>query len=77
MSTKEARDEVLILDDLQKLSRSPGFIHAIAYFCWRDNLIRYSGEQVTEKDIEHQYSHDKLLRTEISTLVGPDGKRGN
>jgi len=67
---KEARDEAAIFEDLQRLCCSPGFIHVIAYFCWRDNLIRFSGEQVTEKDVQHQYSHERLLRTEISTLVG-------
>ena len=47
-----------------------GYIHAIAYFCWRDNLIRYAGPQVIAKDLEHQHSHDKLIRTEISALIG-------
>ena len=70
ISPKEARDETEIFEELQRLCCSPGFIHAVAYFCWRDNLIRFSGEQVTENDVQHQYSHDKLLRTEISTLVG-------
>ncbi len=70
ISPKEARDETEIFEELQRLCCSPGFIHAIAYFCWRDNLIRFSGEHVTEDDVQHQYSHEKLLRTEISTLVG-------
>jgi hypothetical protein len=67
---KEARNESEIFDDLQKLCRSPGYIHAIAYFCWRDNVIRFSGDQVTEGDVQHQYSHEKLIRSEISTLIG-------
>jgi|GEM_PF-180248 len=70
ISPKEARTEAEIFADMQALCCSPGFIHAIAYFCWRDNLIRFSGEQITEDDVRHQYSHEKLLRTEISTLVG-------
>jgi hypothetical protein len=65
-----ARLEVEVFADLQSLCASPGYVHTIAYFCWRDNLIRYSGSQVTERDLEHQHSHDKLLRTEISTLIG-------
>jgi hypothetical protein len=65
-----ARSEVQVFGDLQALCISPGYIHGIAYFCWRDNLIRYSGAQVIEKDLEHQHSHERLLRTEISTLIG-------
>ena len=65
-----ARAEIEIFADLQALCTSRGYIHAIAYFCWRDNLIRYSGAQVVAKDLEHQKSDDRLLRTEISTLIG-------
>ena len=70
ISPNEARNENEIFDELQMLCISPGFIHAIAYFCWRDNLIRFSGDQITENDVQHQYSHERLLRTEISTLLG-------
>jgi hypothetical protein len=70
ISPNEARDEGAIFIDLQRLCCSRGFIHAIAYFCWRDNIIRFSGDQVTQDDVQHQYSHEKLLRTEISTLIG-------
>ncbi len=70
ISPKEARDELEIFNDLQNLCCSSGYIHAVAYFCWRDNIIRFSGDRVTEKDVESQYSHEKLLRSEISTLIG-------
>lgn len=70
ITSKEVRAEIEIFNDLQTLCCSPGYIHAIAYFCWRDNHIQFSGDQVTEDDIAHQYSHEKLLRTEISTLIG-------
>lgn len=66
----EMRPEADVFSDLQSLCTSPGYIHAIAYFCWRDNLIRYSGEQIAAKDLVHQHSNDRLLRTEISTLIG-------
>ena len=65
-----ARSETDVFIALQALCTSPGYIHAIAYFCWRDNLIRYSGPQVLAKDLQHQHSPDRLLRTEISTLIG-------
>lgn len=64
------RTEAEIFADLQTLCCSPGFIHAIAYFCWRDNYIKSSGKQLTADDVRRQYSHDRLARTEISTLVG-------
>ncbi|ESX63139.1 preprotein translocase [Mesorhizobium sp. LSHC422A00] len=70
ITPKDARDEAEIFKELQKLCCSSGYIHAIAYFCWRDNIIRFGGDQVTEKDVEHQYSHEKLLTSEISTLIG-------
>ena len=70
-----ARAEQDIFNELSKLCVSDGYIHAIAYFCWRDNLIRFSGENITEDDVQHQYSHDRLLRTEISTLIGLMVKR--
>lgn len=38
---KEARAESELFEELQKLCFSPGYIHAIAYFCWRDNLVRF------------------------------------
>jgi len=70
MSPKEARDEIDIFNELQQLCNSPGYIHAIAYFCWRDNLIRFSGDKITEDDLQHTYAPDKLIRSEISTLIG-------
>lgn len=70
LNPKNARSEEQIFADLTVLCQSPGYVHAVAYFCFRDNLIMYSGDKVTEADTQHQYSHDKLLRTEISTLIG-------
>jgi hypothetical protein len=68
--TSGLRPEAEIFEDLRGLCTSSGYIHAIAYFSWRDNLIRFSGRKVVAKDLEHQHSHDKLVRTEISTLIG-------
>jgi hypothetical protein len=69
-SAADARPEAEIFAELSSLCTAPGYIHAIAYFSWRDNLIRYEGPKVVAKDIAHQHSHDKLIRTEISTLIG-------
>lgn len=63
------RSEQEIFDDLAKLCSSPGYVHAIAYLCFRDNMIRYSGEMKPE-DMQHLFSMTRLIRTETSTLIG-------
>jgi len=63
------RSEQAIFDELAKLCSSPGYIHAIAYLCFRDNMIRYSGEMKPE-DMRHMFSKNRLIRTETSTLIG-------
>lgn len=63
------RSEQVIFDDLAKLCSSPGYVHAIAYLCFRDTMIGYSGELKPE-DMQHLFSKTRLIRTEISTLIG-------
>lgn len=63
------RSEAAVLHDIALLCSSPGYIHAIAYLCWRDNLIRYS-EDVAADDLQSHYGRPNLIRTEISTLIG-------
>lgn len=63
------RSEQDVFQDLEALCRSPGYAHAIGYFCLRDNVIGYTGT-LTAEDMEHQFSLSRLIRTEISTLLG-------
>ncbi|MFN3738987.1 SEC-C metal-binding domain-containing protein [Hydrogenophaga sp.] len=63
------RSEQEIFDELASLCASPGYAHAIAYLCSRDNVIRYSGE-MTAEDMQHLFSKSRLIRTETSTLIG-------
>lgn len=63
------RTEAEVFADLSELCISPGYIHAIAYFCFRDNTIRY-GDIMTPEDVLEQFGMDRLVRTEISTLIG-------
>jgi SEC-C motif/Nuclease-related domain len=63
------REEAVIFADLAVLCASPGFAHAIAYFCCRDNLIRYQSE-VTTGDLARVRTGNELIRTELSTLIG-------
>ncbi|GAA0310219.1 SEC-C metal-binding domain-containing protein [Psychrobacter aestuarii] len=63
------RDEAEVFSDLESLCHSNGYLHTIAYFCFRDNTVR-CGEEIQKEDFLEQYSTDRLLRTEISTLIG-------
>jgi hypothetical protein len=63
------RPEQAIFDDLASLCVSPGYIHAIAHFCFRDHIVRFSGE-LRGEDYSKLYSFDRLIRTEVSTLIG-------
>lgn len=63
------RSEQDIFDELAGLCTSPGYVHAIAYFCYRDDLVRFVGE-MTAKDMMPMFSPDRLIRTEICTLIG-------
>ena len=63
------RDENQIFTELTELCGSVGYAHAIAHICFRDNVIRYVDE-MTPDDILPQFSMERLVRTEISTLIG-------
>lgn len=65
----EARPEAEVFSDLADLCRSPGFVHAIAYFDFRDNLIRF-GDQLDAEAMESQHAAERLVRTEIATMIG-------
>ncbi len=66
---KPMRSEQAIFDELARLCVSPGYVHAIAYLCFRDNMIPYSGEMKAE-DMQHLFSRSRLIRTETSTIIG-------
>jgi hypothetical protein len=63
------RSEKEVFADLAALCISPGYIHALAFLAFRDNYIRYTGELKSE-DMMHLFSPQRLLRTEMATLVG-------
>jgi hypothetical protein len=63
------REEQDIFDELATLCTSPGYVHAIAYLCFRDNIVRYQGE-MTAKDMQNLFSPERLVRTEMSMLIG-------
>ncbi len=65
----EHRDESEIFSQLEDLCTSPGYLHAIAYFCFRDNTVGYA-EQIKVENLLKQYAPERLVRPEISTLIG-------
>lgn len=67
------RPEQQIFEELADLCISPGFIHVIAHFCFRDHVVGYKGELKGE-DYARLFSHSRLIRTEISTLIGLMGR---
>ncbi|MCY4390116.1 MAG: SEC-C metal-binding domain-containing protein [Desulfurellaceae bacterium] len=65
------RKEQEIFDDLAKLCVSPGYVHAIACLCFRDNMVFYDKKEgMTADDMRPLFSSERLIRTEISTLIG-------
>jgi hypothetical protein len=63
------RSEQEIFDELEDICKSPGYAHVIAVLCFRDNFVGYS-EELTTKHLEKMFSPDRLIRTELSTLIG-------
>lgn len=69
MPANTMRTEREVFADLAKICCRPGYVHAIACFCFRDNVILYT-EDMKEADISKMFSSSHLLRTEINTLLG-------
>lgn len=69
LQAQTPRTEAEIISDIAALCVSPGFIHAIAFVCARDYMVGY-GAELTGEHLLPLYSHDRLIRTEISTLIG-------
>jgi hypothetical protein len=63
------RNEDAIFRELTGICTSPGYVHALAFLCFRDSVIRYSDEMRAE-DMGNLFSMERLIRTERSTLLG-------
>ena len=63
------RSEQTIFDELAVLCVSPGFLHAIAYLCWRDVVVRL-GKELVADDLSQTPTPSGLIRTEVTTLIG-------
>ena len=63
------RTEQDLFDSLSALTASQGYVHALAYLCFRDNTIRFE-QTLEENDVANLFAAERLQRTEQSTLVG-------
>ncbi|MCD7040954.1 SEC-C domain-containing protein [Pseudomonas sp. MAFF 311096] len=63
------RSEADVIDDLAALAAKPGYAHAMAGICYRDNLVSFQGEHKSS-DIEHLFDRKRLNRNEITTILG-------
>ena len=63
------KNEIDIFNELAQLCISSGYIHAIAFLCFSNNVVMFDDEPTTD-ELAKIYSNERLIRTEISTLVG-------
>lgn len=64
-----ARAESVVFSDIAKLCVSPGYIHALAYICFKNSIVSHNG-MVEANDLAHMYSSERLIDTETNTLLG-------
>ena len=63
------RPEPEVFADLASLCISPGYIHALALISLHSEIVMFDKE-LTPEAMSQQYSGDRLIPAEISTLVG-------
>lgn len=71
---QKPRAEAQILEDLALLTTSPGYVHAVAHISHRDNVILIKGT-LKPSDMDRLFSSDRLIRTELTTLIGLMAKK--
>lgn len=65
----EPRNEQEVFENLASLTASPGYVHALAKICQRDNMVAWQG-QLKASDLEKLFGDERLIRTEVTTLLG-------
>jgi len=63
------KTEQALFDELGRLCVSPGYIHALAFICFYKNVLGI-GDELSGQDLLKMHSPDRLIRTELMTLVG-------
>lgn len=69
-SRPEPRPEAEIFADLAALCASSGYAEAIATICARDNMVSLGAEGMVGEVLSPMFSQERLIRTEVATLVG-------
>ncbi|WP_047230223.1 YecA/YgfB family protein [Pseudomonas brassicacearum] len=64
-----AKSESEVIAELIELTSQPGYVHALALICHRDNGVTFQDEYKAS-DMEHLYSSSRLNRNEFTTLLG-------
>ncbi|WP_305879707.1 SEC-C metal-binding domain-containing protein [Yersinia ruckeri] len=70
------RTEQEIFDEIEGLSAQEGFWEVVAFFCWKDTFIHFSGEKLDGEALAQAFDRTRLSRTELSTLIGLACKSG-
>lgn len=63
------RSENEIFHELALLCSQPGYIHAVAFIAFRDNIVGIKDE-LAAQDFAKMHSWDRLVRNEFLTLLG-------
>nr|GFC57129.1 hypothetical protein [Tanacetum cinerariifolium] len=63
------RSEADVIEELAALTARPGYVHAMAAICYRDNMVSIQGAH-TASDLSHMFDSQRLNRNEITTLLG-------
>lgn len=66
-STKQSEAEVF--EKLRVLTAQPGYVHAVAGICYRDNFVSFQGEYKAS-NLAYQFDQKRLNRNEINTVLG-------
>lgn len=75
-SIPKRRPEQEVFDEIAELAATPGYAHAIAFLCVRDNFVWHRRDGMQVEDMQHLYSRSRLIRTEMSTLIGLMARAG-
>lgn len=68
--------EKRIFSELEELCAAPGYLEVIAAFSFKDTFTHQKNEELDIEDILNNFSHERLSRTELSTLIGLCCKNG-
>lgn len=62
------RSEAEILDELESICTSSGYVHSLCFIIWTENFISFN-DKLTSENFSKMYSNDHILRSEISLLA--------